>query len=140
MSDNWLELNLNEDDQKQVLEAAELYRATYVNTIDSVFKIARAIKILQARYYSSGVQGGFGNAVLQYGFTMRDGQTTMDKSIRSNLKELLENEKAVRAWWNKVEERKKRDWLSARAIYRHWKASTKPADPNAKPKRNPIQE
>jgi hypothetical protein len=38
---------------------------------------------------------------------------------------MLENEEAVRAWWN-IPDRTKRDWVSARAIYRRWKASKLP--------------
>src|SRR5262245_20112053 len=136
---NWLELNLNNDEQALVEEAAKLYKATYLDTIDNVFKIANAIGILQRRHYGSGVQGGFGDALVQYGFTNRDG-SPMDKGIRSNLKALLDNEKDVRAWWLKVPERKKRDWLSARAIHRHWLKFKQPKDPNAPKKPTPLQE
>jgi hypothetical protein len=142
MTNNWIELNLTKDEERLVREAAELYKATYINTIDSVFTIARGIETLRARHYGMGKQGGFGDALVQYGFTARDGETPIDKGIRSNLKELLDNEKEVRAWWGQTPERKKRDWVSARAIYRHWKRSQdKPApDPHAPPRRNPVQE
>jgi hypothetical protein len=141
MANNWVELNLTKDEEDLVREAAALHKAIYINTIDSVFIIARGIETLRKRHHGMGKQGGFGDALVQYGFTARDGETPMDKGIRSNLKELLDNEKAVRAWWGSVEERKKRDWVSARAIYRNWKVSTKPpADPNAPPRRNPIRE
>jgi hypothetical protein len=142
MVNNWIELNLTKDEEKQVREAAELYKAIYIETIDSVFKLARGIEILRGRFYGMGKQGGFGDALVQYGFTARDGETPIDKGIRSNLKELLDNEKSVRAWWGQTDGRKKRDWVSARAIYRHWKKAQDkpPPDPNAPPRRNPVQE
>jgi hypothetical protein len=118
-----------------VRDAAAIYKSTYVHTLDSVFSIAKAIDILQKRHYGSGVQGGFADALVQYGFTARDGESPMDKGIRSNLKDLLENEPKVRAWWGSVAESKKRDWVSARAIYKHWKRaqkSTGRADATAK--------
>jgi hypothetical protein len=105
-----------------------------------VFKIAKAIDILQKRHYGMGVQGGFSDALVQYGFTTRDGETAIDKGIRSNLKELLDSEQKVRDWWKTVPERKKRDWLSARAIYRHWKASARPKDADAPRKPTPLQQ
>jgi hypothetical protein len=138
---NWIELGLSADEDKLVREAAKIYQSAYVHTLDSVFKIAKAIDILHERHYGSGVQGGFADALVQYGFTARDGESALDKGIRSNLKELLENEPQVRAWWGKVEERKKKDWVSARAIYRNWKKSQAPAatDPNAPPRQSPYE-
>jgi hypothetical protein len=54
----------------------------------------------------------------------------IDPSIRSAYTELLRNEAAVKEWWDtKVEENKKNLWLSARAIHRNWKNSTKPKPP-----------
>lgn len=136
---NWMELGLTEDEEKLVREGAALYKATYLDTIDNVFKIATAIDILQQRHYGSGVQGGFADALVQYGFTARDDNSPLDKGIRSNLKELLKHEKDVRAWWVKVPGNKKRDWLSARAIYRHWKQATKPKPiADAEPKFVPV--
>jgi hypothetical protein len=44
----------------------------------------------------------------------------------------------VREWWSSVPERRKRDWLSATAVHRHWKASLKPRDPDAKRSPTPI--
>ena len=128
-SNNWLELGLSPDEEKTVRRAAELYKAVYLDTIDNVFIIARALKILSDRHRNSGIQGGFADALVQYGFTARDGGP-MNKAIRSHLKTLLENEQSVRAWWTKVPERTKRDWLSAKAIYTHWKTSQ---DPPRKP-------
>jgi hypothetical protein len=125
VSNNWLDLGLTDDEEARVREGAEIYKATYVRTLDSVFKIAEAIRILQRCNYGSGGQGAFAAALIQYGFINRDGGP-IDKSIRSNLREMLENEEAVRAWWNKVPDRTKRDWVSARAIYRRWKASKQP--------------
>jgi hypothetical protein len=140
-NNNWIELNLTKDEDELVREAAALYKAIYINTIDNIFIIARGIETLRARHYGMGKQGGFGDALVQYGFTARDGETPMDKGIRSNLKELLDNEKEVRAWWDQTDGRKKRDWISARAIHRNWKRPNKPPpDPNAPPRRNPIQE
>jgi hypothetical protein len=43
----------------------------------------------------------------------------------------------VRAWWKEVPERRKRDWLSARAIHRHWKAG--PVDSDAPKKPSQLQ-
>src|SRR5262249_50787209 len=126
---NWIELDLNADEQAAVDEAAKLYRAIHVDTIDTLFKIANAIEILRKRYYGSGGQGDYTASLVQYGFTSRDGGP-MQKSIRSNYKTLLDNEKDVRAWWEGVPERTKRDWLSARAIHRHWQRSRKPKDPD----------
>jgi len=138
MANNWIELGLSKDEEQFVREASAIYKATYLDNFDNVFKIAKAIKILQERHYGMGVQGGFAEALAQYGFTARDGETAIDKGIRSNLKELLDNEQAVREWWKTVPDRKKRDWLSARAIYRHWKASTRPKDPAAPKKTSPL--
>jgi hypothetical protein len=141
MTNNWIELNLTKDEEKQVLEGAALHQAIHIESIETVFKIATGIKILRDRHYGMGRQGGFGDALVQYGYTARDRESPMDRGIRSNLEELATNETAVRAWWHSVPERKKRHWESARAIYRHWKASTKPpADPNAPSRRNPIRE
>ena len=40
----WLDLGLSEDQEKMVREGAALYKAVYLDTIDSVFKIAKAIE------------------------------------------------------------------------------------------------
>src|SRR5262249_43636233 len=104
------------------------------DTINSVFTIAKAIELLRTANYGTGDQGGFARALMQYGFTNRDGGP-MDKGIRSNFNALLENEDEVRAWWNGVPERQKRDWLSARAIFKHWAASKRPKTP--KPAKTP---
>jgi hypothetical protein len=50
----------------------------------------------------------------------------MNKAIVSHHGQLLAHEAEVRAWWEKVPERVKRDWLSAKAIHRHWTNSKKP--------------
>ena len=141
VGNNWIEFNLTKDEEALVRRAAELYKATYLDTIDNIFVIARAIETLRNRHYGMGMQGGFGDALVQYGFTTRDGETPMDKGIRSNLKELLDNEQSVRNWWKAVPERKKRDWLSARAIHRNWKKDqAQPPDPNAPVKPSPYTE
>ena len=100
--------------------------------IDNVFTIARALKILQDRHRGSGIRGGLADALVQYGFTSRDGGP-MNKAIRSFHTQCLDNEDAIRKWWAKVPERAKRDWLSAKAIYTHWNKTRKPADEPHKP-------
>src|SRR5262249_32079516 len=114
-------------------------KAFYVDTIDTIFKIARALVILQKRHYGTGMRGGLTDALVQYGFTNRDGGP-MQKSIRSNYTTLLDHEAEGRKWWKGVPERTKRDWLSARAIHRHWIASKKPRDPDASRKPTPLQQ
>jgi hypothetical protein len=109
-----------------------LYKAIYLDTIDNVFVIARALRILHARYRVSGVRGAFAQPLVQYGFTNREGGP-MNKAIVSQHETLLVNEIKVRAWWKTVPERTKRDWLSAAAIYRHWMRSKKPPDAPRKP-------
>jgi hypothetical protein len=136
---NWLELRLSEEEEKEVRAAAAIYKTVHLDTIDNVFEIARAIGILQQRYYGSGIRGDFGAALVQYGFTARDG-SAMNKAIRSHLKELREKEAEVRKWWSSVPERKKRDWLSASAVWKNWKKSRKPPpDPNAPRRLTPLQ-
>jgi hypothetical protein len=124
---NWLDLRLSTDEEKFVREAGDEYVATYVHTIESIFKTAKAIDILQRRFYGNGVQGAFSDALVQYRFTARDRESAIDKGIRSNLKEMLASEQAVRDWWTSVPEKKKRDWISARGVYKHWKKSQRPA-------------
>jgi hypothetical protein len=134
---NWLEIGLSKEETEIVTAAATIYKTVYLDTIDNVFEIARAIHILQQRCFGS--RGDFGDALVQYGFTARDG-SAMNKAIRSHLKELRENEAAVREWWSSVPPRKKREWLSATAVYRNWKKSQKPPpDPNAPPRMTPLQ-
>src|SRR5262249_19239829 len=113
------------DEEEFVRRSAELYKAVYIETIDTVFDLAKAIEILRRAHHNSGVQSGFADALVQYGFTARDGGP-MNKAIRSHLKALHENEQQVGAWWASVPARSKRDWLSAKAIYTHWNASLKP--------------
>jgi hypothetical protein len=127
-----MELGLTADEDAFVRATAVLYKAAYLDTLDNVFKVGHAIKILRDRFRGSGIKGGLGDALVQYGYTTRDGKA-MDKAIRSNFTTLFDNEAAVRAWWAKVPEKKKRDWLSARAIHRHWTASLKPPDAPRKP-------
>jgi regulator of replication initiation timing len=132
-SSNWLELNLSPEDDKFVRRYGELYRAQYVETIDTVFGIARSIDILKQQFDRSGNRGAFGDALVQFGFIARDGGP-MNKAIRSFHKTLLDNEAAVRAWWTTVPEIKKRDWLSGKAICTNWKTSLRPpAPPQPKP-------
>jgi hypothetical protein len=130
---NWMELGLNAAEEKFVRETAELYRKVYITTIDTIFDFAKAIEILRKAHASSGIPGEYTAALVQYGFTARDGGP-MNKAIRSHFKKLLDNEEKVRAWWAKVDARKKRDWLSAKAIYTHWQKSLKP--PGAPPARH----
>jgi len=139
MAKNWMELNLSKDEEEIVRQGAALYKTIYLDTIDNVFVIARAVKIVHERHYSSGIKGGFTAALVQYGFTSRDGGP-MNKAIISHLKQLLENEAKVRTWWDTVPPRVKRDWLSAKAVYTNWKRSLKPKDPDAPRKPTPLQE
>lgn len=124
---NWIELGLTEAERKLVDEAAASYQATYVKTLDTVFKEAEAIGLLQKKHYGTGERGSYADILVQFGFTARDGKSPMDKSIRSNYKELLEHKAAVQKWWQNTEEKKKKHWISVRAIYNNWKKSAKPA-------------
>jgi hypothetical protein len=126
---NWIELGLDEEEEAKVREAAKLHRIVHLDTIDNVFKIAAGIEILRKRHTLSGKQrGGFEQALVQYGFVDRDGGP-LHKSIRSDYTALLREEPKVRAWWATVPERRKRFWLSARALHRHWKNTQKSPDP-----------
>jgi hypothetical protein len=125
MSGNWLELGLSKDEETIVRRAAQIYKTIYLTTIDNVFEVARALKILQDRHQMLGVRGTLVDALVQFGFTSRDGGP-MNKALISHHKQLLENEQAVRAWWAKLDERTKRDWFSAKAVYTHWTASLQP--------------
>jgi hypothetical protein len=129
MGSNWLELNLTKDEDEYVRRYAALYKAAYVETIDTIFGYARALKILHDRHVGMGYPAKtYLDALVQYGFTNRDGGP-LNKAIRSHLKQLLENESDVRAWWDKVSKtRPARDWLSAKAIWTHWRESKKPPD------------
>jgi hypothetical protein len=140
MTSNWMELGLTREQDEFVRIYADRYKNVYIDTIDTVFGIAKAIEILREAHANSGVQGSYADALTMYGFTARDGGP-MNKAIRSHLKTLLENEAKVREWWGKVPERKKRDWLSAKAIYTNWKASLKPpVDPDAHKRPTPLQQ
>jgi len=131
---NLLDLGLSKEEDELVKRGAALYKASALEAFDNVFVIARAIEVLQKRNYGKGVQGGFTIALVQCGFTSRDGMKPINPSIRNAYKGLLENETAVREWWDtQVPDDKKDLWLSARAIHRNWKASTKPKQPR-KPK------
>jgi DNA repair exonuclease SbcCD ATPase subunit len=121
---NWIEMGLTTEEDQFVVATAKLYKVAYQDAFETAFKVGRAIRILQKRYYGSGIQGAFESALIQYGFTSRDGLSAIDKSIRSNLKELLEHEEEVRAWWMTVPDMFKREWLSISSIHRHWKAYT----------------
>ena len=134
---NWMELQLTEDEEQFVKRNAELYQAAYVRTLDTILDWGRSIEILRKRFLSSGIQGEFTQALVQYGFTARDGGP-MAKSLRSNLKDLFDHEAEVRAWWAKVPEKKKRYWLSIRAVYNNWKASLKPPEPPRKSDSTPV--
>ena len=140
--DNLMELGFTPEEAKFVEEAAALYKAAYIDTIDTIFKIAKAIDYITKRYYGSGVRGSLAQALIQWGFTARDPDREIDKGIRSKLKEMLEEEPKVRSWWKSVPAHKKNFWLSAPAIYRNWKKDTAPVDPDApaQPKREtPLQ-
>jgi hypothetical protein len=141
-SDNLMELGFPPEVAKRVEEAAALYKAAYVDTIDTVFKIAKAIDDITEYYYGSGVRGSLAQALIQHGFTARDPDKEIDKAIRSKLKEMLEEEAKVRSWWVSVKAQKKKYWTSAKTIYDNWKRDTKPVDPDAdnRPKREtPLQ-
>ena len=127
MANNWMELGLTADEEKFVRLGAALYKTVYLDTIDNIFVIARSLKILHDRHHGSGVKGGFTDALVQYGFTARDGGP-MNKAIVSHWANCSNTKPTVRAWWAKVPERTKRDWLSAKAIHSHWTNSRKPPD------------
>jgi hypothetical protein len=136
---NWIEFGLSKEDEALVRRGAELYRATVLEAFDNVFVIARAINVLQKHNYGKGVQGGFARALIQYGYTTLDGLAPIDKSIRNSYKELLDNETAVRAWWQtEVPAEKKQTWLSARAIHRNWKAYAFPKPKTPKPPKRQL--
>jgi hypothetical protein len=143
MTSNWMELGLTKDEEELVARGAALYRAAYVDTIDNAFAIGRALKILQDRHRGSGIRGGFPDALVQYGFTSRDGGP-MSKSIVSAHTQCIDNEAAIRTWWDSVPERKKRLWLSAKAILTNWRAwkekQERERDPNAPKKRSAWEE
>ena len=138
MGNNWIELGLTKDEEELVRKGAELWGAIYLDTIDNMFVIAKAIETLRKRHDGMGVKGAFGDALVQYKYTARDGESPIDKAIRSNLKEMLEHEKQVRDWWKKVPERRKRHWVSAPTIYKHWNRSRKPVDPDAPKTPSPL--
>jgi hypothetical protein len=138
MPPNWIELNLTQDENDFVRAAAAIYRTVHIDTITNVFQIAKAIEIIRKAHYGSGSQGAYGDALVQYGFTARDG-TAINKAIRSAYADLLRDEAAVRVWWESVPDKRKREWLSASAVYRHWKASQRPRDPNAARRQTPLQ-
>jgi hypothetical protein len=139
---NLLDLSLSKEEDELVKRGAELYKASVLEAFDNVFVIAKAIDILQRQNYGKGVQGGFAAALIQYGFTTRDGMKPINPSIRNAYKDLLENETAVREWWDtQVPDDKKDLWLSARAIHRNWKNSSKPKrPPHPRPSPQPTTE
>jgi hypothetical protein len=137
--DNMMELGFPPEVAKRVEEAAALYKAAYVDTIDTVFKIAGAINDITKYYYGSGVRGSLAQALIQHGFTARDPDREIDKGIRSRLKEMLEDEAKVRSWWTSVPAQKKKWWTSAKTIYDNWKRDTKSADPDAPKRETPLQ-
>ena len=51
MAKNWMELNLSKDEEEIVRQGAALYKTIYLDTIDNVFVIARAVKIVHERHY-----------------------------------------------------------------------------------------
>jgi hypothetical protein len=128
VASNWMELNLSPAEDAFVRAQAALYQAQYIKTIDTIFDTAKAIKIIADRHRNSGISGAYGDALVQYGFIARDGGP-MNKAIRSFYNTLLEHEATVRTWWEAVPERKKRDWLSAKAVYTHWDRSRRPPEP-----------
>jgi hypothetical protein len=139
--DNLMELGFTPEEAKFVEEAAALYKAAYIDTIDSMFKIAKAIDHITKRYYGSGVQGSLAQALIQWGFTARDPDREIDKGIRAKLKEMLEEEPKVRSWWKSVPAQKKKFWLSAPTIHRNWKKDTAPVDTDdpTKKRETPLQ-
>jgi hypothetical protein len=88
MSGNWLELGLTKDEETIVRRAAQIYKTVYLDTIDNVFEVARALKILQDRHQMLGVRGTLADALVQFGFTARDGGA-MNKALISHHKQLL---------------------------------------------------
>lgn len=128
MASNWMELNLSPEEDAFVRAQAALYQAQYIKTIDTIFDTAKAIRIIADRHRNSGISGAYGDALVQYGFIARDGGP-MNKAIRSFYNTLLEHEAEVRAWWEAVPERTKRDWLSAKAVYTHWDRARRPPEP-----------
>jgi hypothetical protein len=128
---NWIELGLNSDEQAIVDEAAALYKTSYLDALETAFKVGRGLVILQKRHSGMGMRGGFAEALVQCGFTDRAGGP-MQKSIRSDYTTLFEHEAEVRKWWDDVPSKKKRFWMSVRAIARNWRNSKKPKDTSKK--------
>jgi hypothetical protein len=134
----YIELGFNSEEQAAVDEAAALLKVSYLDALETAFKIGRGLVILQKRFSGTGQRGEFADALVQCGFVDRAGGP-MQKSIRSNYTTLFEQEAKVRAWWKSVPEKKKRFWMSVRAIHRHWTDSNKPKIPDALKKPTPFQ-
>jgi hypothetical protein len=116
-----LDLGLTEDEDIFVRDTARsIYKVSYLNSLDNAMMVARAIRIIRERSHGQGVQGGFDAALIAYGYTSRDGKTAIDPAIRSQLKELLEQEEEVRAWWWTLSDNAKRNWLSPSSIHRQY--------------------
>jgi hypothetical protein len=137
---NWIELGLTSDEEAAVRRGAELHKTLHLDSFDSLFEIARGVEVLRRRYHGYGYnRRDYGDALVQYGYCNRDGGA-MNKAPRSHLKSLLEHEAEVRAWWATVPERKKRDWLSAKAVFMNWQRSQRSADPDEPRRPSPYRQ
>jgi hypothetical protein len=136
---NYIELGFNSEEQAAVDEAAALYKTSYLDALETAFKVGRGLVILQKRFSGTGTRGGLANALVQCGFTDRAGGA-MQKSIRSNYIALYTHQDEVRTWWESVPVKNKRFWMSVRAIHRHWQDSKKPKTPDAHKKPTPLQQ
>ena len=137
-SSNWIELGLSEEEAEDVRAVATIYRTIHIPDIDNIFRIANKIEFLRQRCYGNGIQGAFGDILVQFKFVAHDGGP-MNKAIRSAYNALRENEAAVRKWWASVPAKEKRTWTSGEAVCHHWKASLKPPpDPNKPRELSPI--
>jgi len=116
---------MNEKDREAAKLGGELHQAD-LRSFDTRFQIARGLEILRAFFYGKGDQGAYRDALMQFGYTNRDRTKPLDPAIRNDYQFLLNNEAAIRAWWNSVSEANKDSWHSVRAIVRNFKNCDKP--------------
>jgi len=102
--------------------------SNFDDALDNALEIAECLEILRTANYGTGVQGGYADALVQYGYTSRNGGP-MDKAIRNDFNELRDNADDVRRWWEGVKDDKKPRWLSGTAIYKNWQAFKNPPQP-----------
>jgi hypothetical protein len=125
-----LDLGLTDEEDTFVRDTAwRIHRVSYLNSLDNAILVARAIGIVRERFYGRGRQGGFDAALIRYGYVSRDGTRAISPTIRTQLRELLENETEVRAWWFTLSDKSKRHWLSPSSIHRQfmkWKRRGSP--------------